>query len=185
MPALRPVLVLRATSYPHHARAANESGRMARAEAVDLAAFLLGTWRLEREIVDWSARAQSGHVTGWATFTPDAEAPGLLRYVERGTVQLGSHRGPAVRRLGYDVDGPRARVVFDDGRFFHDLDLRAGVWEVGHPCRADHYRGRFEVDGAHRWRQEWSVTGPHKHHRIRTVLERATCEPPGTAEARR
>ncbi len=142
-------------------------------KVLDLSDFLRGTWRLEREILDFSAAARSGHFTGWATFSPAAEVPGLLRYAEHGTVELGSHRGPAVRRLGYHLDGPRGRVVFDDGRYFHDLDLRGGTWEVEHPCRADHYRGRFEVDGHHRWRHEWVVTGPHKHHCIRTVLERA------------
>jgi hypothetical protein len=142
-------------------------------QILDLADFLNGTWRVEREILDSSVKGQSGQFTGWATFTPAPEVPGLLRYVEDGTVRLGSHRGRAVRRLGYHLDGPCARVVFDDGRYFHDLDLRDGVWEVEHPCRADRYRGRFEVDHAQRWRHEWSVTGPHKHHRIRTVLERA------------
>lgn len=156
------------------------TGRVAtRVGVVDLAGYLCGTWWLEREILDSSARAHSGHVTGWATLTPDAEVPGLLRYVEHGTVQLGSHRGPAVRRLAYHLDGPRARVVFEDGRHFHDLDLRTGVWEVAHPCRADLYRGRFEVDDVHRWRHEWSVTGPCKHHRIRTVLERVERAPAG------
>jgi hypothetical protein len=147
--------------------------RAARAGVVDLAGFLRGSWRVEREILDASPRAQSGRFTGWATFTPDEQVPGLLRYVEHGTVELGSHRGPAVRRLDYHLEGPCARVLFDDGRFFHDLDLRAGVWEVEHPCRADRYHGRFEVEGDHRWRHEWSVAGPHKDHRIRTVLEHA------------
>ena len=86
--------------------------RAARAGVVDLAGFLRGPWWVEREILDASPRAQSGHFTGWATFTPDDRVAGLLRYVEHGTVELGSHRGPAVRRLGYHL-ALAPRVVGD------------------------------------------------------------------------
>jgi hypothetical protein len=147
-------------------------GRVARVQVLDLATFLRSTWRVEREIVDSSPRAQSGHFTGWATFVSDAEEPGLLRYVEHGTVELGAHRGPAFRRLAYHVEGPRALVHFDDGRYFHDLDLREGVWSTEHPCGSDLYRARFNVVDGDRWYQEWSVTGPHKDHLIRTHLDR-------------
>jgi hypothetical protein len=142
-------------------------------EVRDLAGFLLGRWHLDREILDASGGRLGGRFEGVATFTVDDHVTGLLRYVEHGTLQLGSHRGPASRRLSYHVDGAWARVAFDDGRHFHDLDLREGVFEVHHPCGEDRYHGRFEVDGAHRWRQQWTVEGPRKHQLIRTVLERS------------
>jgi hypothetical protein len=147
---------------------------MAGPEVNDLASFLLGSWRLDREVLDASRGELTGRFEGVARFTLDDHAPGLLRYVEQGTLRLGSHRGPAARRLTYHVDDACARVRFDDGRYFHDLDLREGVWEVEHPCGEDRYDGRFEVDDAHRWRQQWTVNGPHKHHSIHTVLERHT-----------
>jgi hypothetical protein len=150
---------------------------MARTKVSDLGSFLLGSWQLDREIRDASPRGLSGHFRGMARFTLDAHAPGLLRYVEQGTLWLGGHRGPASRRLDYHVDGAWARGAFDDGRYFHDLDLREGLWEVEHPCGDDRYHGRFEVDDADRWRQQWAVDGPHKHHVIRTVLERPTSGP--------
>jgi hypothetical protein len=151
---------------------------VARPEISDLTAFLLGSWRLDREVLDASRGALTGHFRGAARFTPVDRAAGLLRYVEHGTLQLGSYGEPASRCLTYQVDGPWARVTFDDGRHFHDLDLREGVWEVEHRCGDDRYDGRFEVDGAHRWRQQWTVNGPRKRHIIRTVLERAAAEPP-------
>jgi hypothetical protein len=154
---------------------------MAGALVSDLAGFLLGGWRLDREVLDASQtqRGRTGHFSGVARFTRDADVPGLLRYAEQGTMRLGSHRGPASRRLTYHVDGAWARVAFDDGRPFHDLDLREGVWEVEHPCGDDRYYGRFEVDDAHRWRQQWTVDGPRKQQFIRTVLERAEVDAPG------
>jgi hypothetical protein len=151
---------------------------MAGPQVSDLAGFLLGGWRLDREILDASGRGLDGHFSGGARFILDDHAPGLLRYVEHGTLRLGSSRGPAYRHLTYHVDGARAQVMFDDGRYFHDLDLREGVWEVEHPCGRDRYHGRFDVVDAHRWRQQWTVNGPHKHQRIRTVLARSAADPP-------
>jgi hypothetical protein len=150
---------------------------MAGPEVRDLASFLAGDWRLDREILDASRRRPTGHFSGTARFARDDHAPGLLRYLEHGTLRLGSYRGPACRRLFYDVDGATARVAFDDGRYFHDLDLREGVWEVEHPCGDDRYVGRFEVDDAHRWRQRWTVNGPRKQQLIRTVLQRPGVDP--------
>jgi hypothetical protein len=144
---------------------------VARSTVANLADFLIGDWRIDRQILD-AGGGQVGSFTGLGRFHPDTEVHGLLRYVEHGTMALDSHRGPAFRRLGYHVDGPVARVVFDDGRFFHDLDLRDGVYEVEHPCRADRYRGRFEVVSERTWRHDWTVTGPRKDHRVRTRLER-------------
>lgn len=144
----------------------------------DLAAFLLGNWRVEREVFDASRRGLTGAYSGTAAFTFDEHVAGLLRYVEHGTLRLGSHRGPAFRRLSFQVDGACAQVAFDDGRYFHDLDLREGRWEVEHPCGDDRYSGRFDVDHAHRWRQQWTVNGPEKRQFIRTVLERPVTDPP-------
>lgn len=138
---------------------------------VDLGRFLRGAWRIERDIL--AAGRPAGRFTGSGRFEPDAEIAGRLRYVEHGTLQLGDHTGPASRDLGYVVSGPTAQVVFDDGRPFHDLDLRTGVHEVEHPCRADRYHGRFEVLSLDRWRHTWTVIGPAKDHRIVTVLRRA------------
>lgn len=147
---------------------------------VDLADFLVGDWELDRRIAAAGGQ-RTGRFTGWARFEADPEVAGLLRYLERGTLRLDAYDGPAYRRLGYHVEGPRARVVFEDGRFFHDLDLRDGVCEVEHPCGADLYRGRFEVVDDDRWHQEWTVVGPDKDQVIRTVLHAGPDRRGGTA----
>jgi hypothetical protein len=144
----------------------------------DLAAYLLGRWRVDREILDGD-REPVGRFAGDAVFVAAGSEPGLLRYEERGTLRLGAHRGPAFRRLLYRVDGARAEVAFEDGRPFHDLDLRTGRTTADHPCGDDHYRGRFEVVDASTWTHEWVVEGPHKDHLLRTTLFRR-----GEAEAR-
>jgi hypothetical protein len=137
----------------------------------DLASFLRGSWRIDRDILDGGGMVV-GRFTGVGTFEVDAAVPGLLRYQEQGTLQLGTHGSPASRRLGYHVAGGRAEVVFADGRPFHDLDLRAGSHDAEHVCGQDLYRGRFEVVSDHSWGHEWSVIGPRKDHLIRTTLDR-------------
>lgn len=135
----------------------------------DLTGYLAGTWRLHREIHDPDG-APLGTFTGTATFTP-READ--LDYVERGTLSLGGYSGPAHRALRYHVTGPgQAAVHFDHGGFFHDLDLRDGLWRAEHPCSADLYRGEFHIQGPDRWIQHWSVSGPTKNHALTTTYLR-------------
>ena len=135
----------------------------------DLAGFLAGRWRVRREVVPVRG-VPAGGFEGEATFAPIAG--GELLYREHGTVHIGDHHGEASRTLRYRVDGARAVVCFDDGRLFHDLDLRTGTWRADHPCGDDLYRGRFTVTGPHAWEQRWSVRGPTEAYRMRTRLDR-------------
>jgi hypothetical protein len=145
---------------------------VARPTVEDLASYLRGSWRIERDILD-AAGAPVGRFTGWGRFDLDPEEPVLLRYREEGMLHLGAYAAPASRRLDYRVHGWRAEVRFVDGRPFHDLDLRDGSDTVQHTCGADLYRGRFEVVSDDSWCHEWSVTGPRKDHLIRTSYDRA------------
>lgn len=135
----------------------------------DLAAYFVGTWRLDREIVDDAGQAL-GSFAGSAEFSADGE---VLDYREEGVLELGSHRAPAYRALRYYLDGPgRALVYFDYGEFFHDLDLRQGWWSTNHPCRDDLYRGEYRMLGTDQWWQRWVVSGPTKNHTLTTSFQR-------------
>jgi hypothetical protein len=136
----------------------------------DLAAFLVGTWAIRREI-EPGRGVEGGRFDGTATLAPDAS--GALRYEEHGIARIGGHVGTASRRLTYHVEGPRAWVRFVDGRLFHDLDLTSGAWEVAHPCAADLYRGTFTATGPDAWLQRWSVSGPTEAYELRTSLVRS------------
>src|SRR3954468_2653382 len=136
---------------------------------VDALNWLAGRWRLDRTVTDLSG-GQSGRFEGVGEFRPDS---GGLRYHEAGTLDWAGHRAPAERTLRYrPAGGGLLRVEFEDGRFFHDLDLTGGTWRVTHPCRADQYRGEFTVLGPDAFRQLWWVTGPAKRQRLETAFQR-------------
>jgi uncharacterized protein DUF6314 len=131
--------------------------------------YLAGAWRLARRVEDLTT-GQTGSFSGTGRFSPDGTG---LRYAERGELVLGSYRTSAWRAYRYRPDGAGRLVVeFDDGRYFHDLDLTGGYWEVTHPCRADEYGGAFRVLGADLWTQDWRVHGPAKNQRLFTEFRR-------------
>lgn len=132
-------------------------------------AYLAGSWTITRVLRD-TAAGVSGTFSGTGTFTPDG--PGLA-YEERGMLDLAHWRGPAYRKLHYaPVSSERLSVTFEDGRYFHELDLRSGVWTARHPCGADLYEGRFTVVSADEWHQEWRVRSAAKDQLIRSVFSR-------------
>lgn len=139
----------------------------------DVTAYLLGTWTVDRELVDRAVRG-AGTFRGTATFRPvpgrgDGEPPHVA-HTERGELAWG---GTAERtlRMRRGPDGT-AHVTFPDGRSFHDLDLRAGPWTARHPCAADRYTGTFTVVSADEWHVRWDVVGPAKDQTLTTVYRR-------------
>ncbi len=136
---------------------------------VDLRGFLEGGWSLVRLIDDRRA-GQHGRFEGRVDFVPDGAA---LWYREAGEMRLGDFRGHATRAYRFDFPARHAaRVHFDDGRFFHDLDLRRGFAEVLHLCGQDRYRGVFRVTAEDRWEVGWEVQGPRKDLRLKGRLAR-------------
>jgi hypothetical protein len=119
-----------------------------------------GRWRIEREIED-AGLGRRGRFTGEAVFTPGA---GGLVYAETGTLVLdGAAPMAATRRyLWKDAGSGTVEVRFEDGRFFHRLDLAAPLPAAEHACAPDLYRVRYDFRDWPRWRAEWRVTGPRK-----------------------
>lgn len=136
----------------------------------DLRAYFAGRWSVVRRITDRRSAAP-GRFIGEAVFSPVEDG---LRYDERGTLALDGDRHPATRAYVYRFEEPcRGGVWFDDGRYFHPLDLRDGWCRVEHLCGADVYRGAFRLRGAGHWTLAWSVRGPRKALVIRSHYRRA------------
>jgi len=140
------------------------------AGAASLHAFLAGTWHLDRLARD--RRAGVRHVfTGTALATPEGD--GLL-LDETVAWQVGGQSLTGHRRLHLAFPAPwRAVVRFADGRFFHNLDLTAGVGGMHHDCPPDRYRGRYRLLGPDAFRVLWLVRGPRKDLVLATDFRRA------------
>lgn len=139
----------------------------------DLLAYLEGRWSVERTVED-RAGGGRGRFLGELRCTR-GDGPGLLTMHEDGELDWAGVRRRAFRttRLVVAGDDPGiGYVTFDDGRHFHDLDLRSGRWDAAHPCAPDAYRGTFVVHGPDRWAYGWLVTGPKKDLRLATELDR-------------
>ena len=125
----------------------------------DLRAFLLGPWRLDRRIFD-RRMGVTGAFSGTVRF--DADGAGL-RATETGRMTYGGSETDADRVLLYRFKASsRARVLYPDGQFFHDLDLAAGRARVRHLCGQDDYVGGFWVPRDGIMIVRWRVRGPRK-----------------------
>ncbi len=144
----------------------------------DVAAFLSGTWVIDRDIVD-SLSPAAGTFRGTADFGPDGDS---LSWVEAGELQwvAGMHRTPVMQKAGRRLlvavrpSVPCVLdVAFDDGRFFHSADLSSGADAFVHGCAPDIYRGTWSVISPNRFHLTWDVEGPAKQMTIRSVYSRA------------
>ncbi|WP_210491562.1 DUF6314 family protein [Patulibacter sp. SYSU D01012] len=134
----------------------------------DPRAFLAGTWAIDRDIHDHRS-GQDGTLEGVATLTPDGD--GGLVWAERGTMRLGGFVGAGTRTTLVRPEADGWVVRFDDGRYFHPLDLATGACRVDHPCGEDHYAGEIRAEGEGRLVVAWRVVGPAKDH---TIVSRYT-----------
>jgi hypothetical protein len=107
---------------------------------------------------------------GRATFRADGDC---LLFTEQGTLAFAGYRGDAGQRHRFAVTGAAADVWFEDGRFFHALDLRQGRAVVRHACAPDLYEGRYRVYGCDAWGVTWRVAGPRKRQVIASRFWRA------------
>jgi hypothetical protein len=128
---------------------------------VDPAAYLAGTWRVERSLHD--ARLGDGRFEGTATFVPTSAG---LAWRERGRLRLAGHEAPARRDLRIVAAGAGWEVRFADGRLFHPLDLSTGAGPVEHLCGADVYSGEYAIEGPDAFVVRWRVRGPAKDQRL-------------------
>lgn len=145
---------------------------------VDVAAFLSGSWIIERDIVD-SLHEAAGTFRGTAHFAPDGHS---WSWVESGELQWAAdtHRLPVMQKAGRRLlvavrpEVPCVvDVAFDDGSFFHRADLSTGSDSFVHGCAPDTYSGTWTVESADRFRLTWDVDGPAKQITIRSSYSRS------------
>ncbi|MGW8376712.1 DUF6314 family protein [Streptomyces sp. ODS28] len=138
----------------------------------DAVAYLAGRWRVAREMRD-AGSGHAGRFTGYAEFRAADDGTGEWLHSEEGVMEWAGAAREARRvlRLAPLGDGT-ASVSFEDGRPFHELDLRQGRWSATHPCAADRYEGEFTVVSPDEWHLRWEVRGPAKDYVLSSVYVR-------------
>ncbi len=128
-----------------------------------------GDWRLKRVIED--RLAGQGVFEGTARFEIDGTG---LRYVEEGTLTLGSARRMHAERSYIWQLGPDGliEVFFDDGRPFHRFDPAQSGAGDRHLCDPDIYDVVYDFDTWPNWSSTWTVQGPRKDYVMRTSFVR-------------
>jgi hypothetical protein len=137
----------------------------------DVGSYLLGTWRVSRDIEGEQAPS-AGFFGGTATFVFDGTA---VQWIEQGELEIVGNRGTAGRLLRVVVDPTRrfaADVYYDDGRYFHPIDISAGVSTFSYDCAPDFYRGQLTVESPDEWRLAWDIEGPTKRYTITSIYRR-------------
>lgn len=145
-------------------------------EISDLAAFLRGSWRIERTVVD-RKHGQNGTFSG--TVELSSLADGGLHYHEFGTLDwLGASaqtqrdyrllptRDPAV--LDWSFVNPNGSASY----FFHTMNLGSGLWRANHPCAADTYQVEYQALSQDELSVVWDVTGPSKDNLLTSSWQR-------------
>ena len=147
------------------------------ASAVDLRAYLLGSWSVSRTLWDRSADTR-GTFTGVASFIEADD--GALRFREEGTVHWAApggepFTGPAQREyVLHASDRPDTlEVFFPDGRPFHRMSFLSADDSELHWCDPDTYRVSYSLVSHDEYRYSWDVSGPAKNLLLESVLRRA------------
>ncbi len=131
-----------------------------------------GRWRLERQIDD-SRAGQTGLLSGEAVFEPVADAPGLLRYSEKGQLRMGDQPPLEATRIYFWRDTPDAiDVSFEDRRAFHRITRGRSMPDDTHHCDPDLYHVSYNFSKWPDWQAMWRVVGPRKDYRMTSLYRR-------------
>jgi len=130
----------------------------------DLIRRFAGDWTLNRHIFDLDSQ-WLGRFEGEAILTPTDKG---LYYHEEGMLQFGGLTAMTATR-DYIWTFPRSnlvRVLFEDGKHFHDFDATEPRPQATHYCDPDEYDVTYDFRKWPDWRAEWRVEGPKKDYRM-------------------
>lgn len=129
-----------------------------------------GRWRMSRQIDDAKAGG-TGIFDGIATLTPGADG---LVYEEAGELRLPEGTNMrATRKYLWQQGRGAVRVLFDDGRDFHRIDILSEIATSFHDCPPDQYEVSYNFTRWPEWRSIWTVRGPRKNYVMTTDYRRA------------
>ena len=159
----------------------------------NLYAYLLGSWSVERTLLD-RASGTRGSFTGVVHFFPGSDSPsdsagpgdsdGGMVLREEGTLLWPAPDGSPttnaasrtyiLRRTG---SPGTLDVFFSDGRPFHRMSFSEQASQDEHWCDPDTYHVNYVLDGPDAFSYRWDVSGPAKDLLLESSLRRLGSEP--------
>ncbi len=124
-------------------------------------------WAISRQIIDHTQDAK-------LTFTGRCEVSDGW-YQETGQMVLPDGQAlSGTRRYRWDATLEGVDVYFDDGQFFHWIDLAHAAPQAWHFCDPDDYSVSYEFTKWPAWASRWKVKGPRKNYEIHSSYRKLT-----------
>lgn len=115
-----------------------------------------GAWRFERNV-----KGLFQHPLRFEGHARFIQKPLHTLYDESGAYALnGQQIDFATSYLYRFLAKDRCRIFFPNRRLFYELTQSSQ--SIEHLCGRDHYKGRFEILSADRWKLNWYISGPRK-----------------------
>ena len=124
-------------------------------------------WVISRYIIDHTADAK-------LIFTGRCEVSDAW-YQETGKMVLPDGQAlSSIRRYRWDATSEGVDVHFDDGRFFHRIDLAHAAPQDRHFCDPDDYAVSYVFTQWPIWTSLWKVKGPRKNYEMHSSYQKLT-----------
>ena len=129
--------------------------------------FTDSPWAISRQIID---RTQDAKLT----FRGRCKVSGGW-YQETGQIVLPNGQTlSSTRRYRWDATSEGVDVYFDDGRFFHWIDLAHTAPQARHFCDPDSYAVSYKFTQWPVWTSLWKVKGPRKDYEMQSSYRKLT-----------
>lgn len=138
--------------------------------------FFEGKWSVDRRFEG----SYCGSFHGAASFVPERGKAACYQYLEQGALMDGAgQRFDAKQSYRYRLAAGQLQVLKreeSEWMMMHELDFRddngIATAEHIHRCGQDHYAAVYRIDFTGTWEVAYTVNGPKKDYRIRTVYSR-------------
>jgi len=136
---------------------------------MNLEKYFVGSWRLERKIIDLRQQKQMG-LLGRAELK---QSEGIYKFFETGDLDTGQGVFKATQEYFWQFIGPdNIHINFTDDRLLVSLKFTNNIANGYHFCSPDQYDCDFEILDNNSYASKWRVIGPAKNYQINNLYLR-------------
>ena len=143
----------------------SSQGNHQRSESLKLEDFTGGLWSISRQIINHTQDAN-------LTFTGSCEVLDGWYHETGQMVFSDGNFFSSTRRYRWKPCASGVDVHFDDGRFFHQIDLSTNSATATHFCDPDYYTVSYDFTKWPVWTAIWRVRGARKNYEMHSCYRR-------------